>query len=256
MMRRDPQLRRSIRRISRGFSLVELMVAFVISLFLVGALVVIYANSQRTYTMEDALVQLQDGERLALSMLNSTVALSGYFVNGTTETTTSVFTSTTVNLSGGSTATFGTGQLVTGTGSGTGTGATSDTVSVRYQTASGDTLLNCNGGMNSTGANTIYVNTFSISANNELQCAVGTAAPVALASNVGKMTVLYGVDTGNNGVIDSYLPATAVTAGGLWLNVYSVVVSLWFLDTTSSTAANPVLLANPVVQTIAFENLQ
>lgn len=241
---------------SRGFSLVELMIASVVGLFLIGALVVVYANTQRSYVMEDALVQLQDGERLALTMLNATVALSGYFVNATTETTTSVFTSTVVNLNGGTTATFGAGQFVTGSGSGAGTGATSDTLSVRYQTASGDPLLNCNGGTNTTGANTIYVNTFSISAANELQCAVGTAAPVALASNVGKMSVLYGVDTGNNGVIDSYLPSTAVTASGLWLNVYSVVVSIWFLDTTSSTAANPVLLTNPVVQTIAFENLQ
>lgn len=247
---------RGRRACARGFSLVEMMVAMAIGLFLVVALVVVYVNVQRSYANEDQLVQLQDGQRLALSMLNATVSVAGYFVNPASDTRVGVFGATNFTKYDGTVVTYASTQFITGSGNGTGSGATSDTLTVRYQTANADGLLNCNGATNNTGANTVFINSFTIGSANELLCSVNAAAPVALSSNVGKMTVVYGVDTGGNGAVDTYLTAPVITAASLWPNVYSVVVSLWFLDTTRSTPGNPVLLPNPIVQTIGLQNMQ
>lgn len=66
-------------RQSRGFSLVELMVAIAIGLFLVAALTMVFANSSRTYgELQKSAQQIESG-RLAVSILSEDIKNAGQF---------------------------------------------------------------------------------------------------------------------------------------------------------------------------------
>ncbi|RYH35616.1 MAG: prepilin-type N-terminal cleavage/methylation domain-containing protein [Alcaligenaceae bacterium] len=240
----------------RGFTLVELMVSLAISLFVLAAVLSIYLSTKSTFNSQDQMAQLQDSERLVLTMLTTTIQSAGYFVNPLANTAATALPAATVTRADGTSTAFLTGEAIRGTGSGSGTGASSDTITVRYQTASGDGLMNCQGTPNTSGANAITVNYFSVNATNDLVCTVGTGNPVVLASNVGQLSVLYGVDTSSSGNMDTYLPASAVTTAALWDSVYTAQVTISFLDTTASKAGSPVLMPKPVVQTINLMNRQ
>ena len=247
---------RTLRRaVQAGFTLIELMVSIVIGLFIVAAVLAIYLNMKTSFTAQDQLAQLQDSERLVLTMLTTTVQSAGYFVNPLANTAATALPAATVTRTDGSSSTFDAAQRVSGTGAGNGTtAATSDTIAVQYTTASGDGLMNCQGGTNTSGAPQVSQNYFSVNAANELTCTVGTGSPVKLAANVGAMTIIYGVDTSGSGSADTYMPASGITAGALWSNVNSAQISVTFLDTLKSKPGAPVLLEKPVVQTINLMN--
>lgn len=248
--RRSAWPRRLVRQ--AGLTLIELMVSMVITLIMLGAILVIYLNMKSTFTAQDEMAQLQDSERLVLTMLTTSIESAGYFVNPLTSTATTALPASTITWPDGTTSNFVAGQAIVGSGSGTGAGAASDTVAVQYQTNGGDGLMNCQGGSNSNppGTAQLWINVFAINSNNELTCALGAGTPVALASNVSSMHVVYGVDTTGSGVTDSYLPASAITAAGLWPNVHTTQITLSFLS--SVAFANGV--APPIVQTISLMN--
>ncbi|MEO7129211.1 MAG: PilW family protein [Rhodoferax sp.] len=234
-----------------GFSLIELMVAITIALFIAAGLTLLYMNMKMTFNSQDQMAQLQDSERLAVTMLTTTVQSSGYFLNPLVNTRASVLLSTTTQNPDGTL--FAAGQGITGTG--TAGSATSHTVDVRYQTASGDGLMNCQGGTNTTGAPQIWINSFAVDANNELTCAVNGGNAVVLVSGVAQMTVLYGVDTTGNGDTDSYLDAATITSAGLWGNVHTAQFTLSFLNPLAGQSGAAATLPNPWVQTIRLMNI-
>jgi type IV pilus assembly protein PilW len=203
----------------RGFTMIELMIALLIGLFLMGGLLSLLQSNKRAFTSQNKLSQLQDSERLAMTMLNDVVEQAGYFPDPTLNTALS-----TLPLSGS----FAQGQSLTGSTAGTG-----DTISVRYTTANGDGILNCTGGTNTTGANFTYVNTFSVKVNaqgvSQLVCTREDGTPYPLVNNVTSMTALYGVNTiGSGDNVDTYMTAAQVTAAADWNNVISVQVTLTF----------------------------
>ena len=63
----------------RGFTLVELMVTVAIALFLIGGLLTIIQNVRNRYTDQQALAQLQDQQRFAMSVITDIVQQAGYF---------------------------------------------------------------------------------------------------------------------------------------------------------------------------------
>lgn len=201
-----------------GTSLVEILIAIVIALFILSGVVVMSVNMQKTFTSQDQLAQLQDNERLALTILTNTVQQAGYFPNPLINTAVTALPAT-----GGLAA----AQVISGT-TGTGTGSNSDTLTTQFATASGDGNMNCLGQTNTSGGQLVYVNTLSISANNELQCSVNGQAAVPLVSGVSAFSVRYGTDTDNDGNNDAYLTAAQVTAGNYWPSVHSVQISLTF----------------------------
>ena len=233
-----------------GFSLVELMVAITIALFIALGLSVLYVNMKTTFNSQDQMSQLQDGQRLAVTMLTTTVQSAGYFPNPLSTTLVAALpASVTANADG---TTFAAGQGISGTGASGSAG--SHTVDVRYQTASGDGLMNCQGGNNTSGAAKIWVNSFAVDAANELTCAVNGGASVALVGNVAKMTVLYGVDTDGDGFTDTYLDAATVTSAGLWASVHTAQFTLSFLNPLAAQTGAAATLPNPWVQTISLMN--
>ncbi len=61
-----------------GFSLIELMVALVIGLILLGGLVTVMANSKKGYTMQNDLARIQENARFAMEFIRRDLRMAGY----------------------------------------------------------------------------------------------------------------------------------------------------------------------------------
>jgi len=73
------------RRLGRGFSLIELMVAIAIGLVLVAGLVTLFANSSGTTNeIEKSMRQIENG-RYAAELLSENISIAGYYGELTTE---------------------------------------------------------------------------------------------------------------------------------------------------------------------------
>jgi type IV pilus assembly protein PilW len=225
---------------SQGFSLVELLVSLVIALFLIGGVLAVVQDTRRAATSQTQSTQLQDSVRLAMTILTDVIQTAGYYSDPVNSN---------ANGSLGLVAPFAAGQAVSGTGAFL-AAAPGDTISVRYQTANNDGILNCGGTSNTTGANEIFVNTFSVDNLGNLICALTSAAgttniPLISASiggvnplQVTKLQVLYGVQTNfalGNQCADSYMDAAQVSATTIntypaWNYVVSVRITLTFTN--------------------------
>ncbi len=62
-----------------GFSLVELMVAVAISVFLLLGISYIYVGSKQTFRNQEALARMQENARLAFEYLSQDLRMAGYF---------------------------------------------------------------------------------------------------------------------------------------------------------------------------------
>jgi len=67
------------RRQSRGFSLVELLVAMVIGLVLLGGLVTLMVNSKKNYAQQDYSARLHENARFAMQFLSYDIRMAGYY---------------------------------------------------------------------------------------------------------------------------------------------------------------------------------
>lgn len=204
----------------RGFTMIELMVALLIGLFLMGGLMTLLQNNRKAFSSQSVLAQLQDSERLAMSMMAGVVQQSGYFPDPTLNSPSTAFPAS---------GSFASGQGLTGS-----TTAGSDTIIARYTTATGDGILNCKGSSNTTGANATYVNAFSIVVTgglSQLVCTDENNAVYPLVNGVTNLSVLYGVNTTASGTnVDTYMTAAQVTAATAWNNVISAKITLTFTN--------------------------
>jgi type IV pilus assembly protein PilW len=209
----------------RGFTLVELMVTVAIAMFLLFGLFSIVQNVRVTYANQQLLAQLEDAQRLAMIMMTDVTQEAGYYPNPALYTAADL----------PSTAPFQVGEAIYGTHA-NGIAPPGDTLEVRYMAGVADTILNCNGTTNTSGATLVYTNTFSI-VGGQLMCSVNGAAALPLVGGVTNLQVLYGVKRnfalpGND--VDSYLNATQMAAAD-WMNVTSVTITLTFVNPLSST---------------------
>jgi type IV pilus assembly protein PilW len=223
----------------RGFTMVELLVALLIGLFLLGGLLTLVQDNKRTFSAQGSLSQLQDNERLAMTIMTDVVQTTGYFPSPTSNTLASVLPAAGAMIQG---------QPMTGTYN---AAAPGDTLTARFATASGDGILNCSGSSNTSGGVLTYTNTFSVVVNaagvSQLVCTLnGVAYP--LISGVTQLSVMYGVNTSGAGDnVDTYMNAAQVSANGKWTSVLSVQIKLLF--------TNPLYVAAGLGQaaTISFQ---
>jgi type IV pilus assembly protein PilW len=205
-----------MRRAQTGAGLIELMIAVAISMILLFGLFSVMYGTRQTFTAQNQFAQLQDNERMAMTLLANVIQTGGYFPNPTTTTLAAA-----LPVSGNFTAA---GQAVYG--------VAGDQILVRYAAGTTDGVMDCTGQTNTGGATAIDVNTFYV-LNNQLVCQAtdnGVAgAPVALVNNVTAMSILYGVDTNADGSADRYLTAGAMTAAA-WNTVVSVRIQLTFAN--------------------------
>jgi type IV pilus assembly protein PilW len=213
----------AIARRQQGFTLLELMVAITVGLFLLGALLTVQQTNRLAFVSQNQLAQLQDNQRMAMSILADVVQSAGYFPDPTINVAATTF------AAAAGPPVFAASQSISGTYN---AAAPGDTLAVRFATASGDGVINCSGLANTSGALAVYVNTFSVvgtAPNRQLVCTMN-GTQYTLISGVNNFSVVYGVKTnpaavGNN--VSTYLNATQMTAAN-WQNVVSVMVQLTF----------------------------
>lgn len=227
----------------RGFTLVELMVAVAISLFLLFGLATVVQNIRRANTSATALSMLQDQQRFAFEILTDVIQAGGYFPIPTVYTVGSLPAYT--GPSGWESAAAG--QAFFGAHPG---GTSADSLGVRYQTAGGDGVILCDGSTNTAGTGTVnpYANQFSVvpaagTTPGYLQCQVNSGAAVPLVYGVTNMVIYYGVNRASptsSYNIDTYLTADQMCtacASNDWDNISSVRVVLTFTNPLYNAAA-------------------
>jgi type IV pilus assembly protein PilW len=232
----DPK--RLARPAQRGFTLIEILIALLVGLFLMGALLTIVQTNRRVFGEQNQLAQLQDNERIAMTMMTDVIQSAGYFPQPQTQPLINTLSGTLTAI-----PPFAQSQSIFGNYS---LAAPGDSIQVRYMTAPGDGILNCSGVPNTGGANQLYVNIFQV-LNGQLVCFLNGTMYVLVGGAPGSgldiqnMSILYGVNTslpmvGNN--VDTYMNAQEVNATpALWNNIISVMVVLTF--------TNPLAAANP-----------
>jgi len=217
----------------QGFSLIELSIAILIALFLIGGVLVVEQGVHRAYADQSGLGQLQDEERFAMSLLTQAIQQAGYFPDPTINSL--------ITAMPASGTTFVAGQALYAPVSGS--AAPHDSLYVRFMSSGTDGIGLCDG---TTAANLTYTTQFYVAkdANGtdyDLYCqiqpgtgaAVNTAVP--LVKGITDMQIMYGVHTtGADYNVDTYALAGNVTN---WSNVTSIRVKLTF--------ANPLHTSQP-----------
>jgi type IV pilus assembly protein PilW len=254
-------------RPQHGFTLIELMIAVLIALFLSAGLLTLVQAMKATAGAQSGLSQLQDNERMAMTLIADVIQSAGYFPNPLLNTAAIEFPAAPAN--GLAPAFTAPGQSIVGAGNYNDAlpANPSNSVTVRYGTggmtvvppAIPDNVVNCTGNT-SLGA-TMFTNTFSLLADPsipgtyDLVCqlsdsAAGTTTTVYLVSGVTQLQIYYGVQT-NSGVttgsVDTYLDANHVAD---WSKVVSVKVTLTFVNPLYGNLAGQ--LRSDTSQTIAF----
>jgi type IV pilus assembly protein PilW len=241
------------RKHQSGFTLIELLVALLIGLFLLGGMTLIVQDNKRAFVNQNGLAQLQDGERLAMTLMTDIIQTAGYYpaaVSGTSNTTSLISTAS------GLTA----GQSIIGSSTGTSAG---DTVTVQFATVSGDTILNCLGGSNTSGGALVYANQFYVQ-NNQLMCQLTAGAtalpPSALVNNVTSLTINYGVNTNGVGVtgnnVNSYMTTAQVVANAACANVVSVQLTITFANPLAAVPGGGQGTENAITLTRTIDLMQ
>jgi type IV pilus assembly protein PilW len=240
----------------RGFSLVELMVTVSIALLLLFGLVTVVQGIRKASVNQQSLVQLQDEQRFAMTVITDVIQAGGYYPDPTTDTADTALPVDGVWLS--SEGFYGTP---------TGGANNSASISVRYMTTGQDGVILCDGSSNAAavGTNTVYINQFTVQPSapgvpGGLYCQVNNGGPsaappgVLLAPGVQSMNVWYGVK--RNCASDDYNVDTYVTAdqmstttceGTDWENISSVRVQLVFTNPLAGQPGQPA--------TITFERV-
>ncbi len=230
-------------RPQRGYTLVEVLIALTIALFLLGGLLTVTQNMRRAFGSQSQLAQLQDTERTAMTMITNVIQRAGYYPNPFGPAG---------NTAAGMFPVQGQfvmpGQAIAG--------ITGDAIFVRYATTGNDNVISCAGTSNP-GAQTVWTNEFSV-IGNQLVCTLivngNLTTRYPLVNNVTSMTILYGVKrnlaaSGNS--VDSYVAAADMTPAD-WGNLLSVRVTLTFLFTPGQDTPQQ---AQPRTQTVTFSRV-
>lgn len=217
-----------------GLSLIELLVAMIIGLFITVGISSVYVGNKRSNMTSGELSQLQDNGRAVLQLLSDVIQHTAYtstsaapvndmFIRGTVPTS---------MCSDGSDSVVNT-SLFSPLENNTSYG---DTIGVMYMgddklnldCASGELPVACRyGGTAATAASRIY-NYFSVQANANgdptLMC-VGSRTNTAqeIAEGVENVQFTYGEDIDNDGIADRYVNSTGVTN---WSSVVSVNIAV------------------------------
>ena len=231
----------------RGLTMIELAVTMLIALFLLGGVLMMVQNTRTTYSSQTALAQLQDNERLAMTIMTDVIQSAGYWPDPVNKDPSVFPADPTTGLAST--------QTIIGTQSAS---APQDTLTVRFMTAPNDTILNCLGSTNTTVGSVIYTNTFSLGAadasgNRSLQCTLSdgtTTSTQTLVGGIQDMQIYYGVKRTASTTdfnVDTYIRANDMTAPADWQNISAIRVILTF--------ANPVATGTGGTTTVTFERV-
>jgi type IV pilus assembly protein PilW len=227
---------RNAGRGQRGFTLLELMVATTIAVFLLGGLFATLQSTRQAYGNQSALAQLQDNERLALTLMADVIETAGYYPDAVHNDPT-VLMKATPPFAAADQPFYGTANGV----------APGDTITVQFAAgaAGTDNALNCLGQTNPLGAPAVFISKFSVNNSNQLICTYNNVDYPLITSGVQNLQIMYGVQhaAGTPSCTDTYLKSSEMAPTD-WNLVCSVRVSLTF--------DNPVKRAGIGAQTITI----
>jgi len=211
----------SVKNSQCGLTLIEIMIAMLIGLFLIGGVLQIFISTKQTYRMQENLSRMQENGRFAMEFLGRDIRMAGYWVCMTPAG--GDITGTNDNATSGDSIDDGT-----------------DTITFRAdfaQLSSGA----CGDSVNTVAA--YYTDPRSIIAytidgsvlrkrtNNQIN---------DLIEGVENMQLSYGIDTDSDGTPNYYVSAPALTDPA-WNQVVSIRVSLLIrsMDNNLATQSLP-----------------
>lgn len=245
------------RALTRGFTIVEFMVAVAIGLIISLVIGQVFVGARQSFTSQDDAARIQENMRYATQVLTRTIRMAGYR-NNTGQDPNSLFPKTTTPAITGA-DNVATSGLPSGSNPSAPTaptvpsaGVVPDTITVRYQgmgtgvtppTTADGSVVDCFG--NSIDYGVTAVSSFAIrpvtkpdgTLSSSLFCSTdgGTTWPAAneLIADVDNLQILYGVDTDNDGAANAYVRINNVA------DIDTIVsVRIWLLM-RSPTASNP-----------------
>jgi type IV pilus assembly protein PilW len=250
---------------TRGFTLVELMVAMAIAIFLLGGLGMVVQNIRKENLNQQALAQLQDEQRFAMTVLADVIQAGGYYPNATGQTVGSALTAAGAPAAAPGQVAMAAGQAFDGFHS-PAYPATPDSLTVRFMTSGSDGVIRCDGSQNigAPGTDELETNVFTVvppagNVPGQLLCSFNGAASVPLVNGVQSLEVFYGVNRNTptiNYNVDTYLTADQMfalgAAGGDWMNITSVRIVLTF---TNPLCPTPATCQPGQLPTLTFERV-
>jgi type IV pilus assembly protein PilW len=244
----------------RGFTLVEILVALTLGLFVIGGVIQIFATTRQTYRTQEQISQLQENARVAINFLNDNIRLAGYRALASgfrCKESTCEKDKQNITLNGAfpSNADFSgkAGKIVIGQDNNLNN---NDSITLRYRGNNDGSVTDCFG-RTADSKQTITI-TLSLSSKDKnekgeevpgrsLRClsritgdnAPADWGPEPLVTGIEAMEILYGVDmqrTSFNATASTYISAKEVDTNPDWWNrVVSVRVIL--LLTTADNVA-------------------
>jgi type IV pilus assembly protein PilW len=211
----------------RGFTLVELMVSITVALFLIGGIMTVVQHTRSTFQVQNQMAQLQDSERIAMTLIAGVIQSAGYYPDPHSNTAATALPVTAAFTTAGTPTILGTHSATA-----------PDTITVRYAVNDSDNAYNCMGGTNTTGSLDTWENTFSVDTTaKQLKCTLwsksaGAATTAPLVDGVTNLQIVYGVNTkggssATNSCVDTYISSGSMTTAN-WPNICTVTVTLTF----------------------------
>ena len=208
-------------RYNRGISLISLLVATAIGIFIVGAAGKTYVDSKMAFQARSAVSAVTENGRFALDDMRRTVVMAGRAVKAGDDSPQSYNTSDNGKRTFPALGTNGIQDKDANDNS---------VIAIRY--GLGPSCINYIGTPTSTSVlepipqDPPATVRFRIDADkDELLCEVdGNAQPIV--SGIKSMRALYGVDDDADGYANRYLTATEVQNENVWVNVVSIRVGL------------------------------
>jgi type IV pilus assembly protein PilW len=246
------------RAAERGYTLTEVMVAITLSVFLLMGLFSILQSTRRTSTTTTGLAQLQDDERIAMTIITDTIEAAGYApeANGSGQ---SQFT---VDAPGG----FATaGQIITSTAHSSNSVSVGERLTMRYVLGAGNTVLLCDGELPAPTSDTLYKEIFEIdyatsgpsAGSYQLVCVPKNGATgVPIVNNVVSLTFQWGVNTtaaGSATAANQKGPNTgsSLTGQGCPADTWTTTANMGTNDWTNVCAVKvDIVFVNPLYQPV------
>jgi type IV pilus assembly protein PilW len=203
---------------SAGFTLVEILVAMVISLFLIGGVVQLFIQNKTSYKLQEGIARAQENGRLSLYFIEKSVRRAGYPWDGT-----------------GATVGFQRDKAPTGTFIDNDTiptegGGAPDTLVMQYEAPPSD-ATDCTGRTIDSGE---YVAMHFLIDGGGLKCESSTTdssfatalSSAVLIKDATDLQLTYGVDSDNDGIPDGTYSDAGSVAADEWDNVVTVRVEV------------------------------
>lgn len=209
------------RKAQSGLTIVETLVAIVLTLALIAGLIQMLAGVQLNTRTQNNRSSMDDDARFAVEYLSRAGQRAGFKLDPI---------SINEQIFPAVANTFPSGAVVFGTDT---------SVSLRFQGHPDGQMMDCLN--NAADQNGVYVEQWALSAAGQLQCNIsrpsGTTNTEPLLNNIEDINIQYGIDTDGDQFPNAYVSAAGV--GGNWNSVRSIVIGLRVVSTNNFLADKP-----------------